>query len=52
MSEPAKTDKIENDILRELSTIIQSYLDHAVSGLRVVAVDMKNRRLGYLCCVG
>src|SRR5688572_33145832 len=45
VTQPAKSDEIENDILVEFPAIVERYLHHAARCLGRVAIDMKDRRL-------
>ena len=41
----AKTDHVQHDVFVELLPVIQSDLQRAISGFRIVAVDVKDRQL-------
>src|SRR5436190_1970138 len=48
MAKTPEPDKVEHHIGVELVPVFQSDLDHTVSGLRIVSIDMENRCLRYL----
>ncbi len=50
--EPAKSDKVEYDILIEFAAVIERDLNDAKCGFGVVAIDVKDRRLRDLGGVG
>ncbi len=50
--QPAKSDQVEDDVFVKRVAIIECDLDHAVGGLGVVTVDVKDRRLRDLRSVG
>src|SRR6185503_8846022 len=52
MTETAKTDEIENDVLVEFVTIGERYLNDAIRSLGIVTVYVKDRCVRYLSGVG
>jgi len=52
VTESTKTDHVDHDVLVELLTIIERDLQHAIRGLGIVAVDMKDRQLRHARNVG
>src|SRR5690349_15866907 len=52
VAQTAKADEIENNVLVKLVPVFKRDLDHAKRRLRVVAVDVKDRRLCDLSGIG
>ncbi len=49
---PPEADQVDDDVLVELLAVVESDLENAVGGLRVVAVDVEDRHLDDLRDVG
>src|SRR5215213_169082 len=47
VTKPAETDQIEHNVFIEFLAIVERDLQHAIRGLRIVAVDMEDRQLSH-----
>ncbi len=52
VAEPAEADEVDEDVAMELLTVVHRDLDGEQAHLRIVAVDVQDRRLGHLRDVG
>ena len=51
MAKPPKSNEVDYDIFIKLTAVIECDLDHAISRFGVIAIDVKDRRLGDMCGV-